>query len=331
VDIAHVSPKHAAFTHSEMDGITVYRVPVAGNRLVGYARGLGKLAAGYDLLHVHDPQMMLITPNVLLQCRGIPAILSPHGGFRHTRQHGAIKWLHERVLMRRLLSHYRKVLAGSSSDEAYFSTFSDRIAKCEPGINFAKFQSGLTAGTPDPSRWIYWGRWSRNKRIDALIDAVAQARDHGIAIDLLVAGPDFDQIGDALRAKVAALGLQDAVRLHPYIDDATLMHELQQRTVFITGTEYEGFGIGIIEAMAAGKIVVCRDIEPINGFVDRGITGFFLAFDQGAQDLAVMREITGLDAERCAAMSAAAQVKAKRYDWDSVALRFSEQYALALA
>ena len=331
MDIAHVSAKHAAFSVSEQDGLSVYRVPVAGNRLVGYARGLGRLAAGYDLLHVHDPQLMMLTGNVLLQCRRVPAVVSPHGGFRHTRQHGAFKWLHEHLLLRRLLSHYRKVLPGSDSDLAYFSGFSDNTEKCEPGVNCSKFQAGILTTAPDPTRWIYWGRWSRNKRIDAVIDTVAMARDRGIAIDLLIAGPDFDKLGPGLQAKIDALGLGGSIRMHPYIDDAALLQELRQRTVFITGSEYEGFGIGIIEAMAAGKIVLCRDIAPINGFVDRGATGFFLDFDGGERDLAVLRELAGLGMERCQAMSAAAQAKARRHDWDSVARRFTEHYAQALA
>jgi alpha-1,3-mannosyltransferase len=101
--------------------------------------------------------------------------------------------------------------------------------------------------------------------------------------------------------------------------------------VFVTGSEYEGFGVGILEAMAAGKIVLCRDIAPINGFVERGSNGFFLDFERGAADLATIRELTGLDAARCAAMSEAAQRKAKGYDWDSVARKFSAHYAQALA
>jgi len=70
------------------------------------------------------------------------------------------------------------------------------------------------------------------------------------------------------------------------------MEEIRQRAVFITGSEYEGFGIGILEAMAAGKIVLCRDMAPINGFVERGATGFFLDFDMGEKDLAVIRAAT---------------------------------------
>lgn len=330
VDVAHVSARHASFSSAQLDGVQVHRVPVVGNRLAGYARGLGRLAAGYDLLHVHDPQLMMLTGNVLLQCRQVPAVLSPHGGFRHTGRHRAFKWLHEHALMRPLLRHYRRIIAGSDSDMAYFGAFSDHVEKTETGIDYAKFQAGRGTAAPDPTRWIYWGRWSRNKRIDAVIDTVAFAREHGIAIDLLIAGPDFDNLGPSLQAQITALGLASSVRMHPYIENAALLEELRQRTVFVTGSEYEGFGIGIVEAMAAGKIVLCRDIAPINGFIDRGASGFFLGFDRGAADLAVIRELASLDAPGCTAMADAAQARARGYDWDGVARRFSAHYAQAL-
>ena len=331
VDVAHVSADNKTFRIDQVDGLKVYRVPVLGNRLLGFARNLGQVAADYDLLHVHDPQLMMLTGNVLLQSRRTPAVLSTHGGFRHTKKHETIKWVHEHVLMKPLLRHYHRILASSESDRAYFSQFSDRVQKCENGIAFSRFQGGRLTGPPDPLKWIYWGRWSRNKRIDAVIDTVAKARDQGVHIDLLIAGPDFDNIGESLQSQIGALQLEDAVKLHPYIEDAALLEELQRRTVFVTGSEYEGFGVGILEAMAAGKIVVCRDMAPINGFVERGRTGFFLDFDLGAGDRDVIRQMAGLDAATCDAMSLAAQQTAKRYDWDVVVQTFGAHYAAAVA
>lgn len=331
VDVAHLSADYTDFSREEVDDIGVFRVPVSGNRLVGYARGLGELARNYDLLHVHDPQLMMVTGNVRLQCGQVPAVLSTHGGFLHTRQHRAMKSIHEKLVMRKMLRHYRRILADSQADAEYFRRFSDNVEKCECGIDFDKFQHGRTVGQPDPTRWICWGRWANNKRIDAVIDAVALARDNGIAIDLLICGPDFDNLGPSLRAKIEALKLGGAVKMHPYIENDALLKELQQRSVYITGTEYEGFGIGINEALAAGKIAVCRDIAPINDFVEASKTGFFIKFDGSAGDLATIREITNLPPTRVAAMAAAAQQSARRYDWNTVAQNFSRQYEQALS
>ena len=48
------------------------------------------------------------------------------------------------------------------------------------------------------------------------------------------------------------------------------------------------------------------------------------------QSSAIKQIVASLDAARCDAMAAAAQRKAKRYDWESVALKFAEHYANAL-
>lgn len=329
MDVAHVATEHPAFAQDTVDGVTVFRVPVLGNRLLGYARGLGTLARGYDLLHVHDPQLMMLSANVIAQCGRIPAVLSTHGGFRHTRRFAFVKSMHEKLAMRRVLSHYRQVLAVSQSDYDYFRDRTEHIDKCEIGIDWSTFQQGVSPQVPAPTRWIYWGRWSTNKRIDAVIDAVAQARELGIAVDLLICGSDFDGLGPALAAQIQALKLEPQVTLQPYADHATLMQALRERAVFVTGTEYEGFGLGIIEAMAAGKVVVCRDMEPINGFVDAR-NGFYLRFDRSEADAATLRTIAALTPEAWSALSAAAQARARTYDWSAMIDRILAHYQRAV-
>jgi len=52
---------------------------------------------------------------------------------------------------------------------------------------------------------------------------------------------------------VRRLDLQDAVRFEPYLDKAALHAELAQRGVYITASEHEGFGLSLVEALAAGS------------------------------------------------------------------------------
>jgi alpha-1,3-mannosyltransferase len=83
MDVAHVAAglKHESCT---VQGIEVFRLPLHGNRMIGWAPSLGRLARGYDLLHVHDPQLLALSGNIRWQCGGTPAVLSTHGGFWHT-------------------------------------------------------------------------------------------------------------------------------------------------------------------------------------------------------------------------------------------------------
>lgn len=326
VDVAHVATGHASRSTDEVKGLTVHRLPMKGHRLVGCVPGLADLAGQYDLLHVHDPQLMAITANVRWSCPGLPAVLSTHGGFRHTQQLSTFKSLFERLALRRVLRHYKRVLASSVSDQAYFDLYSDRVELCSNGVSTDKF--GVVPVGLDRSldRWIYWGRLSKNKRVDQLIDVVAQAHGQGWPVDLLICGRDFDGVLPQLRAQVERLGLAQAIRFESYLSDEDLLAELQGRGVYATASEHEGFGLSIVEAMAAGMQILCRDMTPLNSFVTAGQTGQFLRFDGGTQDAEALRALQGQDEAARQRARTTARAVADQYNWDAAAHRFEQVF-----
>ncbi len=330
VEVAHVATDHPRYQIDQVAGLTVHRVPLKGHRLVGWAPELGRLARGFELLHVHDPQLLAITANVRLACSQVPAVLSTHGGFRHTQQLSWFMALHERAALRRMLAHYRMVLASSVSDEAYFKAYSERVVLCSNGVSTDKFGAVSLDVDRALNRWIYWGRLSRNKRVDQLINTVALARDLGHEVDLLICGRDFDGIADQLHAQVAALNLGGQVRFQSYMPDEQLLAELHSRGVYATASEHEGFGLSIVEAMAAGLQIVCRDMSPINGFVQAGQTGRFMAFDGRQADADALQALLGTDVQRRRAARAQARADVQVHSWAGVARRFEDLMGLAV-
>ena len=331
VDVAHVNPLHAQPSVDTVAGLTVHRVPLRGHRLAGWASGLGELARGYDLLHVHDPQLMAITANVRMQCAKVPAVLSTHGGFHHTQQMALFKALFEKLALRSMLSHYRLILASSVSDEAWFQRHSDRVVLCSNGVSTDKFGVVPVELDRPLHKWVYWGRLSRNKRVDKLIDAVAQARHLGHPVELLVCGRDFDGIADQLHQQAARLNLGDVVKFEPFLPDDALLQTLRQYGVYTTASEHEGFGLSIVEAMAAGMQVMCRDMSPLNTFVQSGVTGRFLAFDEGAADASALHALLQQGSVERAQGRAQARQTADQYNWDAAAERFEACFHQALA
>jgi alpha-1,3-mannosyltransferase len=110
-----------------------------------------------------------------------------------------------------------------------------------------------------------------------------------------------------------------------------LSAELSKRGVFITASEHEGFGISVVEAMAAGLMVVCRDISPLNRFFTAGESGSFLNFDGSAEDLQRLDGILASTHDKTAAVSQAARAAAMQYDWAAAVPRFLEHYRRALS
>lgn len=330
MDVAHVATGLEGRTET-VQGVTVHRVPLYGNRFVGWAPGLGPLARDYDLLHVHDPQLLAVTSNVRRACADIPAVLSTHGGFWHTNRKYVFKRMYEITLLQGALQHYRRVLASSTADFEYYRHLIDHIELCTNGVDVKRFGAVDRTGREDFSRWVFWGRLSDNKRVDLVIDYLAHAHRLGHPVELLVCGQDVDGRLRELELQVARLGLGACVIFEPYLDDAALAAALRDRRIYITASEYEGFGLAVVEAMAAGLVVIARDRPPLNGFFVDGRSGCALAFDHSAEDLCKLAALLASDPSQVRAMGLAAREAASAYDWEAVAPRFAQHYREVLA
>ncbi len=330
MDVAHVAPGLSRVDET-IQGVIVHRLPLYGNRVVGWAPALRKLVERYDLLHVHDPQLMAISGNVRFACGSKPAVLSTHGGFWHTNRGYMLKRIYESTMIRRTAGHYERVLASSIGDYDYFSHYVDRISLCSNGVQVKQFNR-VNPGRPrNLHRWIYWGRLSRNKRVDLVIDYAALARRRGFPIDLLICGRDFDGLLPELTDQAERLQLGGSVRFEPFLDEEALRAELGERSVYITASEHEGFGISVVEAMAAGLIVVCRDMVPLNSFVQHGDSGWLLQFDASAADLERLAQLLSSSPERIAMISSAARQAASAHDWEVAVPKFVGHYRDAVS
>jgi alpha-1,3-mannosyltransferase len=330
MDVAHIAvglPLVSEWVH----GVLVHRIPLYGNRVLGWAPALKRLARGYDLLHVHDPQLLAITGNVRLSCRRIPAVLSTHGGFWHTNRGYLAKRLYEATFLRGSVRHYRRVLASSSSDFAYYRRLVGRVDLCSNGVHVRRFNAVEPRDPGSRNAWIYWGRLSRNKRVDLIIDYAAAMHRRGQPVKLLICGKDFDGLMPELTAQIDRLGMQQFVRFETFMSNGDLLNELNRRSIFITASEHEGFGLTVVEAMAAGLIVVCRDIAPINGFFEHGKSGWSLQFDSSDADCRSLETLLSRDSQAICAMSAAAREAAAMHDWSVAVPNFVRHYRQVLA
>ena len=325
MDIAHIAAGQRARTET-IGGVRVHRLVLYGNRFAGWAPALGPLARGYELLHAHDPQLAAITQNVRATCAGMPAVLSTHGGFWHTGRKYLLKRLYEGTWLRGAVRHYRRVLATSDADLAYFRRWSDRVALCTNGVDVQRFARVVPRGGANLLRWVYWGRLADNKRVDLIIAYVAHARRLGFGVDLLVCGRDVDGRQAALSEQVRRLGLEGVVRFEPFLDDTALAAALAERRLYITASEHEGFGLAVVEALAAGLVVLARDRAPLNGFFIDGRSGCTLEFDHSERDLRKLAALLARDPEEVERMGRAARAAAQVHDWRAVAPNFARHY-----
>jgi glycosyltransferase involved in cell wall biosynthesis len=109
--------------------------------------------------------------------------------------------------------------------------------------------------------WLAVGRVAPNKALEHTIAALAVARqgiDPGATLRI-VGKPATDTYERALRRYVAVLGLEHSVTFTGYATDAAVAAAYATADVLVVTSEHEGFGVPVVEAMAAGLPVVAYD------------------------------------------------------------------------
>ncbi|NBD07488.1 glycosyltransferase family 4 protein [Corallococcus silvisoli] len=104
---------------------------------------------------------------------------------------------------------------------------------------------------------LHVGSAIRRKRLDVLFDVFAALRARHPDLMLVQQGGDLDT---AQQARVARLGLEDALLRPPRQERATLAGLYRKARAVLVPSEAEGFGLPVIEALACGVPVVASDL-----------------------------------------------------------------------
>ena len=101
----------------------------------------------------------------------------------------------------------------------------------------------------------------KNQRV--LLEALARLPAELSDVGLVVVGQRDDRVPDELPALVERLGLDGRVRLAEDVGDAELGELYAGAAAFAFPSLAEGFGLPVLEAMAAGVPVVCSDADAV--------------------------------------------------------------------
>ena len=127
----------------------------------------------------------------------------------------------------------------------------------EPSQEELRLVEALISGL-EPPFIVYVGRMAARKRIPLLIDGFALYRQRRGGTLLLI-GPDDD---DSDRISLLIKGHRNIVRLGG-VSEGAKTAILRSANLFVYLSEYEGFGIPIVEAMASGVPVITSDASAL--------------------------------------------------------------------
>jgi glycosyltransferase involved in cell wall biosynthesis len=146
----------------------------------------------------------------------------------------------------------------------------DSITVVGNGVDVADY-SFITSKTPHSL--IYVGRLAEFRRVDSLLGIIPfLAREFpDVRLHFVGDGPKRE----VLQRKIASLGLGDRVVLHGYLPEGDKIALLQYSAVYVSNSNFQGFGIPLVEAMAAGAGPVVSDIGA-HRFIFQGREAGFL-------------------------------------------------------
>lgn len=160
---------------------------------------------------------------------------------------------------------------------------------------------------------LFVGRLIKEKNPALVVEAVDELRsaDPDVQATLIGEGPERER----LERLVESRGLQSNVDLRGRLDSyEDVLGLMKTANVFVLPSRREGFGITVLESLAAGTPIVTLD-HPQNaamGLVDHGETGAIV-------DGSVSGVVGGIRVARREASASACVRSAARYEWDRLA------------
>lgn len=271
---------------------------------------------GYDVVHVHgDGGFLRYRGNFVRTFYGTAGM-----EFRHSRTlkgrlaQGLSYWLERRE------SRRCSLCAGISPHVASFLPGVDRVIPCMlPGEPDASV--GAAAGKTAHPSMVFLGSRNSRKRGELALDLYRRLRPAFPGLRLTYVGPARE-----VAALVGTPGL-DGVDFRSRLPQEELLGLYRTSWIYLCLSSYEGFGVGLIEAMACSCAVMTTPHPGSDYLVRNGETG--VVAEPADAEEALARLLS--DAPARNAIAGRALEFSKRFSPTAVSSAYLEVYAMALA
>lgn len=317
-----------------VEGVPVHRYPVYKRLIPGLTMPLVVgLMSGLedrhpDLIHAHSHRYGHVLESAAEARRlEVPWVVTLH---YHPARHDQ-NALHRSLLrLQDLLfgaAAYRDadaVIAITDQERRLVSEFvpARRIRVIPHGLDLAEWSdpgtSGRPAGLPSlPPRYLLVaGRVAKNKGLPLLLDALARI-PVGERLPLVIMGRDWGMRPE-LERRSRELGIdRDLVWLGHVEDPAAYRAVFRGASAFTFASEWEAFGLVLLEAMAAGVPIVATAVGGVPEVLDGGRAGTLVPYGDPEALAGGIRQLLG-SPERARRLVSEGQRRVRDYSWDRV-------------
>ena len=205
---------------------------------------------------------------------------------------------------------------------------SEKIRTVPPGIDLAAW----SAPELDPPRpeglpheyLLFTGRIAPNKGLPTLLDALARIPAPERRPIVLMGRDWGEQAG--LEARARRLGIADHVRFLGHVANlGEYRAVVRGASAFVLPSEYEAYGLVLLEAMVAGTPIVATAVGGVPEVLDRGRLGRLVPYGEPDPLAAALRSVTA-EPETTRRCVAAARERVRELDWNVTTERMRAVY-----
>ncbi|MEM1365597.1 MAG: glycosyltransferase family 4 protein [Pseudomonadota bacterium] len=309
------------------EGRRILRVPFKGPQKYPLAPAVLRHITDADLVHVHAIDFFFDFLSATRLWHRKPLVATTHGGFFHTQDLAVIKKVWFQTLTRISSFGYTRIVGCSQNDTRNFQAVAGRrVVTVDNGVDIEKFANQASAEIVP--RIVTLGRFSKNKRLDRLIAAMAHLPAEW---QLDIIGAESDWSASELDAMIAAANVRDRVHIHIRPSNAEIATLMGKASFFASASEFEGFGLAVVEAMSAGLIPILEANPTFADLAARHDVVQLTQFKQAEKAAQDVLSTHGRAAASKGAMRAEVMERAQLYAWPKVAQNYEAVYAAALA
>ncbi len=214
-------------------------------------------------------------------------------------------------------------------------TVADELA--ERGVPSERITVALNGLPPMPSpadpgvdltAWLLCvGETNRRKNIRLVLEALGRSAHRDLG--LVVAGPPGND-DVRLRRRVAELGLEPRVRFLGHVTEPRLAGLYRDALALCYPSFDEGFGLPVVEAMAAGTPVVCSELAVLREVAGEAAVAYVGVSDVDAL-VAAIDAVVGLTPAARARFEGSGRRQAGLFTWEACARATRDAYERALS
>jgi glycogen synthase len=327
-----------------VDGIRVRRLPVwslPGDLHYPFFRGLGRALReeAPHVVHVHTyGTNHAAVARRLYRSRGTPYVLSAHyhpiWSMEGGRLRRRVRAFYDHRLAAPIVRDARVLIVQTREEERLIRENGyplPEVATIPPGLTPLPEPAPETPTIPgalgfDGPYVLFVGRLASNKGLVPLVRAFASLAAHDPTANLVLIGEDGGARA-SVEAEIARLGLGSRVRMPGFLaDERRLAAAFRGARLFVLPSEYEAFGLVLLEAMAQGTPVVASRVGGIPEFVEDGKAGRLVAPGDADALARALRELWDDEATRRSMGGFGRERVVPNYSWDRVVDRLLEVY-----